>query len=48
MGINDDGMSMEEHAMLWWIEKGYTIPSPDSIEWEEMYAEWVDFAFKGI
>lgn len=41
-------MSMEDHAMAWWIEKGYVIPSPDSLEWAEMYAKWVDFAFDDL
>ncbi len=48
MDKDPNDMSFKEHAIAWWIEKGYIIPLPDSPEWEEMYAEWVDFAFKDM
>lgn len=48
MSSDPADMSMEDHAMAWWIGKGFVIPSPNSIEWEEMYAEWVDFAFSDM
>lgn len=36
---------MAEHATAWWTEKGNVVPTRDSVEWDTMYWEWIDFAF---
>ncbi len=48
MNQDPSKMTMQEHAIAWWTEKGHDIPALDSSEWERMYSEWVDFAFSFI
>ena len=38
-------MTLAEHAVAWWVEQGNTVPVKGSVVWEEMYRQWVDFAF---
>jgi hypothetical protein len=38
-------MTLAQHAEAWWREQGEKVPSPDTKEWDEMYAKWVAFAF---
>ena len=48
MNDNPETMSMENHAITWWTEKGYDIPPIDSAEWEITYSKWVNFAFERL
>ena len=34
-----------EHAEEWWVEQGKTVPKKNTPEYEQMYEEWVDWAF---
>ena len=38
-------MTMSEHAEAWHKENGGQIPTRDTLEWDEMYQKWVEFAF---
>ena len=40
-----DKLSLEDHAVLWWVRRGVEIPPLDSPAWEEMYRQWVEYAF---
>ena len=41
-------MTLEEHAIAWWQEKGAEIPPLDSAEWKRMYEEWAVWAFSNL
>ena len=41
-------LSLEDHAVLWWVGRGAEIPPLDSSAWEEMYRQWVEYAFMGF
>ena len=41
-----EGHTLAWHAEQWWIEKGNKVPSRDTKEWQNMYEEWIEFAFK--
>lgn len=45
---NTDDWTMAEHAEVWWTEKGNTVPPKDSPEYEEMYADWHEYAFENF
>ena len=41
--LND--MTLAEHAEAWWQEQGREVPNRETQEWDEMYAEWIEFTF---
>ncbi len=38
-------MTLAEHAEMWWEKQGNHVPHEDTPEWEQMYDNWVEFAF---
>ena len=42
------GISMMDHAEMWWYEQGKDIPERDTEESQTMYESWVEFAFKDL
>ena len=39
-------ITLAKHAELWWSEKGETVPPRDTEEWDDMYRQWIEFAFE--
>jgi hypothetical protein len=48
LGEAGDSKTLSQHAEEWWDEQGKTVPEKNTEEYEEMYKEWVEYAFKGI
>lgn len=38
-------MTMHDHAVAWYEEQGKEIPPFDSMEWQIMYEDWIEWAF---
>jgi len=37
-----------QHAEMWYYEQGNNIPERDTDAWQQMYEQWIDFAFAGF
>ena len=37
--------TLADHAEAWWREQGKVVPPKNTEEWDDMYRQWVDFAF---
>jgi len=48
MGIQDDDLTLADHAEMWASESGETVPVRGTAEWSAMYERWIDFAFEGF
>ncbi len=44
----DCQMTFADHAEAWCRETGESVPDRDTTEWQEMYQEWIKYAFDGI
>ncbi len=38
-------LTLAQHAELWYAEQGKVVPQRDTSEWDDMYTEWIEFAF---
>jgi len=45
---NPDKMTLAEHAEAWWKENGNMVPPKDTLEYENMYEKWHEFAFQNF
>lgn len=41
-------MTLAEHAEAWWTEQEKQVPERQSEAWEEMYSQWIEFAFSDL
>lgn len=41
-------MTLAQHAEAWWREQGKEVPPRDTREWQEMYEQWVAWAFNKL
>lgn len=42
-------MTLAEHAEAWWTEQAKQVPNDRQSEaWQEMYRQWVEFAFSDL
>lgn len=39
------GLTLADHADLWWQEQGRKLPPSNTVEWTAMYEAWHTFAF---
>ena len=39
------GISLAEHAEMWCLENGKNIPNRNTKAWQDMYEQWIEFAF---
>ena len=46
MGIQDDDLSLADHAEMWARENGETVSLQDTVAWNAMYERWIEFAFE--
>lgn len=42
------GISLADHAEMWWFEHSNDIPNRETKSWNEMYEKWVKFAFEDL
>jgi len=45
VGPDEEELTLSQHAELWCVEQGHVIPIRGTSEWDDMYAEWIEFAF---
>ncbi len=38
-------LTLSQHAELWYAEQENVVPQRGTSEWDDMYAEWIEFAF---
>ena len=38
-------MTLAEHAEAWWREQGKEVPDRETSAWQEMYEQWIEYAF---
>jgi len=38
-------LTLSQHAEMWYKEKGNIVPKKGTSEWDDMYSEWIEFAF---
>ncbi len=38
-------MTLADHAEAWWRESNNIVPNRGTPEWDNMYEQWIDFAF---
>lgn len=38
-------LALVDHAELWAISHGYSVPARDTEEWQGMYQDWIGYAF---
>ena len=43
--MNEEEMSLADHAEAWCLEKKYPLPRRGTVEWQKMYKEWIEYAF---
>lgn len=41
----DGGLSLADHAEMWWRDCGNIVPSRETESWLRMYESWINFAF---
>ena len=41
-------LTLSQHAEMWYEEQGNVAPQRDTSEWDDMYAEWIEFAFPPV
>jgi len=39
-------MTLADHAEAWHSEKGHKVPKRNTVAWNKMYKNWVNYAFK--
>ena len=40
--------TLADHAEFWWKEQGNKVPKRNTPEYEDMYQQWVEFAFDSL
>jgi len=44
--IPEQDVTLGEHAEAWWSEQGRKVPRRNTKAWNNMYGNWVNYAFK--
>lgn len=38
-------LSLADHAEMWWKEQGKEVSARGTEEWQNMYEQWIEYAF---
>jgi len=43
--MDNQDLTLADHAEAWMKENGHEVPPRKSEEWNELYTQWLDYAF---